>query len=171
MLYTKILKNPEVEKLLVDYIKDIVGNLMNPKALEKRINYLYNFFKVDMYWDVFCRNNIVKTQFFSTPDDDELEPISIEEIENEYKGNGGRNKFSNFVQQWIGEIAKIYGVQVPQNPVTEGKFGKVGVKLMTIDDDGDEDDSKDNSGVILSSNYSLPLLFTLISVILVWIMN
>jgi len=170
MIYTKILKNVEVEKLLVDYIKNIVGNLINPKALEKRINYLYNFFKVDMYWDVFCRNNIVKTQFFGTPDEDELEPLKIEDIDIEFNGNGGRNKLNNFIQKWIGEIANIYGVQIPQEPITEGKFGKVGGKLITLGD-GDDDDDDKSSGVMAITNYTISLLYTLICIVLVWIIN
>jgi len=126
-----------------------------------------------MHWDVFCRNGIIKTQYFGNT----KKAPTIEEIENEYKGNGDRTMFSNFINEWIGGIAKVYGVSTPQNPVTEGKFGTVGNKIISIDDDSDDDDKKskknsqNSSGAILSSNYYMPLLITFVCILLVWIVN
>jgi len=171
-LYTKILKNPEVKKLLDDYIKEIVGKLMNSKALEKRIDYLYNFYKTDMYWDFFCRNNIIKTQFFEKPSSDELEPLTNNLIETEYNDESSRKVFKGFITQWIGGIANTYGVNLPQEPIIEGDYGSVGGKMMTLgsSDDGDKKDEK-SSSAILSSNYSMSLLYTIVCIILVWIMD
>jgi len=177
-LYMKILKNPAVKKLLDEKIKEVVGSLINPKALEKRINYLYNFYKVDMHWDVFCRNNVIKTQFFGEVEEDEKIPMTTQQIDNEFNGNGPRDLLVNFIDQWIGGIAKSYGVSIPKEPVTEGKYGSVGGKLMTLGSANDDDDKKDvkqslssSSGAIMSSNYSMPLLYTLICILLVWIIN
>jgi len=171
-LYMKILKNPEVKKLLDERIKEIVGNLINPKALEKRINYFYNFYKVDMHWDIFCRNNIVETQYYSNVGANDKVAPTVEEVENQFNGNGDRQNLNNFIQQWIGGIANAYGVQIPKDPVTEGKYGTVGGKIMTLGS-GDDDDKKDEktSSAIVSSNYSMSLLYTLVCMLLVWVMN
>jgi len=146
---------------------------MNPAALEKRVNYLYNFYKVDMQWDVFCRNGIIKTQYFGNT----KKAPTIEEIENEYNGNGDRTMFKNFITEWIGGIAKVYGVSTPQSPVTEGKFGTVGNKIVSLDDDGDDGDNngkknnQNSSDATLSSNYYMPLLITFVCILLVWMAN
>jgi len=179
-LYMKILKNPAVKKLLDDKIKEVVGSLINPKALEKRINYLYDFYKVDMYWDAFCRSGIIKTQFFGSVDEEERIPPTTQQVDNEFNGNGPRDLLVNFIQQWIGGIAKSYGVDIPKEPVTEGKYGSVGGKIMTLGS-GDDDDDKDKkqgkeqenstNGAIMSSNYSMALLYTLICLLSVWIIN
>jgi len=129
-----------------------------------------------MYWDVFCRNGIIKTQYFGNDDGD---APKVEEIEAEYKGEGDRSLLNVFIKEWIGGIANTYGVNIPQDPVTEGKFGSVGSKLMTLgngsDDDGNNnDDDKNqmsNSGAITSSYYFMPLLYTLICIVLVWTIN
>jgi len=49
---------------------------------------------------------------------------------------------------------------------------------MTLGSANDDDDKKDvkqslssSSGAIMSSNYSMPLLYTLICILLVWIIN
>jgi len=173
VLYNKVLKNPEVKKLLDENIRNALAGLMNPAALEKRVNYLYNFYKVDMQWDVFCRNGIIKTQYFGNT----KKAPTIEEIENEYNGNGDRTMFKNFITEWIGGIAKVYGVSTPQSPVTEGKFGTVGNKIVSLDDDGDDGDNngkknnQNSSDATLSSNYYMPLLITFVCILLVWMAN
>jgi len=173
LLYTKILSNPEVKPLLNNVIKDIIENLFNTSTLERRIDYYYKYYKDDMYWDIFCRNNIVKTQSFG---DSNANP-TIQDIENEYNGLG-----EDFLHYYINErltiIAEAYGVDNSKPAVTEGKYGTVGGKLMTIGSASDDKDDKNKendeekltSSSILSSNYSLPLIYTLISFLFVFIL-
>ena len=174
LLYNKILNNPEVKPLLDNLIKDIIENLFNPKTLEQRINYYYQYYKTDMYWDVFCRN-IIQTQNFNT----EEATIPTEQlIEKEYSCPDDIDFLYAYINGRIPEIARAYGANIPGNAITEGKYGTVGGKLMTLESDDKKDDDNDNktnndeklmSGT--ATNYTMKLLPTLISFIFVWMIN
>jgi len=171
LLYNKILNNPEIKPLLDDLIKDIVENLFNPRTLEQRINYYYQYYKTDMYWDIFCRK-IIQTQNFNT----EEAVIPTEQlIEKEYSSTDDIDYLYAYINGRIPEIARAYGANIPRNAIIEGNYGTVGNKLMTLETDDKNDDDKKNDDEKLTNstttNYAMTLLSALISFIFVWMTN
>jgi len=115
-----------------------------------------------MLWDVFSLQNTVKTQYFS---EDRAEEPSEQLIQQEYEGISSYSFLNTYVHQYIPLIAQAYGADISKPAATEGKYGTVGGKLITIGtstESSSGNESNLTSSTTLTSNYSMPLLFTLV---------
>jgi len=107
LLYTKIIKNPAITPIFNDLIKEIVGNLFNIDALGPRLNYFYEFFKYDMYWDTECLANLPTQGFVSNVQ----EKITKADIDGQYSDtNDNQENLRTFIKTRSTNAAQLYGV-------------------------------------------------------------
>jgi len=160
--YTKIINNPEIKPIFTDLIKDILENLFNMEALGPRIKYFHDFLKYDMYWDVFSYK-IIETKHFNQPE----ELPTVQRIENEYSENGEAEDLVPFIKNWSAALGQAYGVTTFKS---DPRHGTVGGKMITLGKaESDPAGSTDSSGVTTNTKYSFTILFTMISMIFMWI--
>ncbi|ORX63768.1 hypothetical protein BCR32DRAFT_273338 [Anaeromyces robustus] len=134
LLYSKIIKNPEINLLLNDLIKEIVSNLFNIQALGPRIDYFYEFLKDDLSWDLFSYD-IMETQFFQGADKQDRPTAEI--INNQFTTDqGSPENLKSFIRYKSENVAKIYGIG---NLQANGPYGTVGGKIMAVKKKDDDD--------------------------------
>jgi len=173
LLYTKVIKNPNVKPLFEKMIKDITENLFNLEALGPRVDYFHEFIKDDLYWDVISYKSI-ETKFFGGEDE---QPIpSYEEIEAQFDVNANENNLKSYIDFKSKDLAKVYGVKELK---ADNRFGTVGGKIISIEKENKN--KKQTEGSILSSEndnessgitkYSVSSFITILSILFLWIMN
>jgi len=137
LLYSKILKNPNIEPIFVELIKEVVGNLFNIEALGPRIDYFYELLKEDINWDIDALNNgLIETKLFKDKAADALDKAKAEAEFNDTVTN--TDYLKAYIKARSASVGQAYGIT---SFVSGGKCGTVGGKLMTI---GKEKDNKTN---------------------------
>jgi hypothetical protein len=125
VLYTKIIKNPNITPLFNDLVKEIVGNLFNIDALGPRLDYFYEFYKYDMYWDNDCLRNLPTHEFVKSQEIPEKTKIDAQYSDT----SNDVEDLRSFIKSRSSNAAQLYGVT---SFSAKGKFGEVGGKLMNI---------------------------------------
>jgi spore coat protein CotH len=123
LLWTKIINNPAIKPKFEELLKNILTNLFNLEALGPRIQYFYDFYKVDMYWDVNSFNTI-QTQNFNKGH----ELPTIENIDAQFSDQSEPSELKGYIKARSEFLKQTLNIPAFKS---EGK-GTVGGKLMTI---------------------------------------
>ncbi|ORX63767.1 coth-domain-containing protein [Anaeromyces robustus] len=126
LLYSKIIKNPNIKPMFEDLIKEIVGNLFNMEALEPRINYFAEFLKPDLYWDIESYQYI-QTKTFSNADQQNLPTKEV--VDAQFDKMANPENLLAFIKARSENTAQVYGIT---NLQAKGKYGTVGGKIMSF---------------------------------------
>jgi spore coat protein CotH len=143
LLYRKILKNPNIEPMFNEIVKETISGVFNIEALGPRIDYFHEFLKQDMYWDIDClTNGSIKTKGFNK--DKEL-PVKADIDKQFVEESPDTETLKAYIKYKSTKVGEIYGVTSKN---TNNKFGTVGGKLMTIGkakEENDKDSDKKNN--------------------------
>ncbi|ORX83702.1 coth-domain-containing protein [Anaeromyces robustus] len=128
LLYKKIIKNPNIKPIFDNLVKGIVQNLFNLQALGPRIDYLYEFLKDDMYWDIdtFIYKTF-DTKYFADGGVQE-EPSRIT-TDAQFSDLTNTENLKAFIKAKSENLAQILGIPKLE---AKGDYGTVGEKMMTI---------------------------------------
>jgi len=126
LLYSKIIKNPNIKPIFEDLIREIVGNLFNMAALEPRINYFAEFLKTDLYWDLESYQ-FIQTQTFGNADKQNLPTKEV--IDAQFDKLADSENLLAFIKARSESTAQAYGIA---NLQASGKYGSVGGKIMSL---------------------------------------
>jgi len=165
LLYTKLLKNPNVKPLFDEIMKNITENLFNIEALGKRLDYFHEFYMDDIKWDIesLYTKKIVQTQNIKGADVQEA--FTVEMVENQFSDTDtDPENVRTYIKTRSNSLAKIYGITKFNS---QGKFGEVGGKIKKLGKAKD-DSSTESSNSQLSSKTS-SLVFTLLSLLIAYL--
>ena len=160
LLYSKIINNPEIRPIFDNLTKEIVGNLFNIEALGPRVDYLYEFLKDDLIWDIGCYD-IIETKYYEGGSE---QPVpTIEEIDNQFTNLEKTKYVKGYIKTKSENVAMVYNMTGPFK--AEGKFGTVGEKIVD-NDEGNDSQLNDTSDADTKKS---TFLFTLVLLLLVYL--
>jgi len=164
LLYKKIIQNPEIKPMWDSILKNVIENLFNLKALNPRIEYLHEFLRDDMYWDMdtFAFHTF-DTKYFE--DGSEQDEPSRESTEEQFDENAENDNLKAFIKFKSEELKQLLGIPEFQN---KGEYGEVGGKITKVEKD--EGDGDNLSGSILTKP-SVLFITTIIAALLILIMK
>jgi len=140
LLYTKILKNPNIAPMFDEIVKETISSVFNIEALGPRIDYFHEFLKQDMYWDIDSyTNGSIQTKAFNKNE----EPPKKEDTDKQFvEDSTDAESLKTYIKYKSTKLSEAYGI-ISKN--TDNKFGTVGGKLMTIGKAKKENDKKSDN--------------------------
>ncbi|ORX85515.1 coth-domain-containing protein [Anaeromyces robustus] len=149
ILYNKIILNPQIRPLFDDILKNVVQNLFNMNALGERINYLYEFLKYDMYWDIDAYDfQTFDTKYFGSGR--QANPTRLT-TDAQFIDQTDPENLSAYIKYKSESLAQLLNIPQLQS---KGDFGEVGGKIITLGKDDKNDNKSDNDGNSGSGNGS-----------------
>ncbi|ORX70411.1 coth-domain-containing protein [Anaeromyces robustus] len=170
LLYTKLIKNPEIRPLFEELLKNVVGNLFNIEALGPRLKYFYEFLKQDMYWDAQCLDpnssfHIPTHDFKGNDDRERATPEKIDEHFSDTATNP-EDSVTAYIKLRSAALQTKYGIPELK---ANGKYGTVGGRIVKKNKKGDTTEGGDGMNLKSSDGFITKpsiLMITIITILI-----
>jgi len=166
-LAEKLFAKPEIKQEFDNLLLEITSKLFNPQAMNPRIQYLQEFLKHHMYWDI-THTATLPTQKFAGIDN--LEPFTLPMITQGYNGQGSTcSADSNGLYEYIDirskTVLNAFGSSIqPLDVAALSAEDLVGLPIESLNADSNDNDNKQSSDAL--RHIKTFTISTVISVIL-----